>query len=223
MIRNLSAAKPFAARLFVVLGLLLVGVPAWAQMELSLYGALKSTASGPVSGDDPSGAGSFSLSPLWDEGGARANLGIRLTWWAESGLGLGLDFAQSGHEAAPASLGGSGISRLEFAGTSSVLTVNAYRRWQTGSGLSPYLGAGIGLSLPDVRYESASGAASGKGNPGPALQWVAGASYLLSERLSIFGEYKGRITGNEAHLDTGASLAGRLQDDSLNVGISLGF
>ncbi len=214
MIRNLSAA----------LAVLLACVfPAWAQMELSLYGAVSSAVSGSVGGEDPAGAGSFSLSPLWNDDGNGADLGIRLTWWAESGMGLGLDLAQSRSQAAPASLAPQGISQLDLADGSSVLTVNAYRRWQTGSSITPYVGAGIGLSLPELAYESGSGRATGRGNLGPALQWVAGASYLLSDRISIFGEYKGRITSNDTSLATGASLATQLQDDSLNIGISLGF
>ena len=52
---------------------------------------------------------------------------------------------------------------------------------------------------------------------------LAGVSYPISERVSIFGEYQFTYSSNEADLDGGGSLETDIKTNAINVGLSLNF
>ncbi|MEQ9812051.1 MAG: outer membrane beta-barrel protein [Azospirillaceae bacterium] len=69
------------------------------------------------------------------------------------------------------------------------LMVNALYDFDTGSPVTPYLGAGLGAG--NVDYQVAFGGASyGADSWGVALQVIAGLSYQLSPQLALFADYR---------------------------------
>lgn len=149
--------------------------------------------------------------------------GWRATYWASPEFGYGLDFAHNKvypkDDVLPA-----GYSKLEFTDGLNTLTVNAYRRWENAiAGLTPYVGGGVGLSIPHVEVVSGASETFGYQVTGPAATWIAGASYPISDQWSVFGEYKGNYTQNDADLDTGGSLSTDIITNAVNVGVSFRF
>jgi len=199
---------------------------AFAQAtELGFYGGVQATANSVVSGSDPGGAGSFSFPAGWRNQSLNppTQYGLRVTWWQNDRRGWGFDFNSSAVRADAGTLAENGLTELEFSNGVNLLTVNAYRRLNQLGDLRPYVGAGIGVSIPRVEFDSGAGRTSRFQLTGPAFQVVAGASYPLGSNLSVFGEYKGSYTVNNADLDSGGSLSTVTRNGGLNIGVSLGF
>ena len=198
---------------------------AFSQAELSFYGGAQATTGSNVSGNDPGGAGVFGFDAGWQDQdfGALSQYGMRITWWTNDSLGWGFDFDRSVIRADDATLTANGLNALSFAGGINQLSLNAYRRWQDFGALTPYVGAGFGVSIPRVVFDAGGVITSEVQLTGPMVQWVAGASYPLSDRWSIFGEYKGQYSSNNVDLASGGSLQTNTLSSALNVGVSLGF
>lgn len=196
-----------------------------AQAEISLYGGSLHSNDSKITGNDPGGAGAFDFVGGWIGApfGIPSQYGVRVTWWQSRTLGWGLDFNHTVIRADDLTLNTNGLSDLEFSGGVNFLTLNAYRRWQNAGVLTPYIGAGLGVNVPRVEYQSGAGRTSKVQLTGPAFQWVAGASYPLSDRMSVFGEYKGSYSVNSADLLGGGSLRTDILNSTVNVGVSLGF
>lgn len=204
--------------------LFLSPVSAFAEAQLSLYGGLHGAVESNVSGN---GAGTdFGFDAGW-QGPApldRTDYGVRLVWWRADNYGWGLDFNSADTEADTATLKANGLTRLGFSGGLDVLTVNAYRRWkQPERRVIPYIGVGVGLSLPHLDYSTAAGSYAENQAAGGAVQWVAGASYPLNDRLSLFGELQGSYSVNGADLAGGGTLEAGVLTGAINLGVSLGF
>lgn len=199
---------------------------AFAQSELSFYGGIQSAPHSTVSGNDPGGIGLFDFTAGWE--GRSLSLppyyGFRYTRWTSDTFGWGIDFNHAKVYADDATLAASGLTRLEFSDGINILTVNAYRRFpDTGWAVIPYVGAGVGVSIPHVEVDSAGGTTFEYQLTGPAVQVVAGASYPLNDRWSVFGEYKGTYSMNNADLTNGGTLDTNIVTNALNIGVSLGF
>ena len=197
-----------------------------AQAELSLYGGAHRVADSRVSGRDPTGTGGFGFTAGW--GGSSAlnqpDYGMRLTWWQNQSFGWGVELNHSEVAATSQDLANNNLNTLDFSGGLNLVTVNAYHRWRKPARrLTPYVGAGFGLAVPKVGFDSGGGKTSEYQMTGPAVQWVAGASYSINERLSLFGEYKGSYSMNSADLVSGGELNTNLLTSAVNIGVSLGF
>lgn len=205
--------------------LALPATASFSQAELSIYGSAQVVGNSVVSGSDPSGAGDFRFNSVWRARAADvpSHFGVRLTWWQRSGLGWGLDFENASIQATQDSLTGSGISNLGLSQGVNLFAVTAYRRWPETRRVHPYVGAGVGISMPQVEFDSAGGLTSSLQITGPAVQWLAGASLPLSDRWSVFGEYKGSYSVNTAELSNGGSFSTNLITNGVNVGLTLGF
>ena len=55
------------------------------------------------------------------------------------------------------------------------------------------------------------------------MRLLAGASYPINDRWSVYGEYQFTYSWNEADLDGGGSLNTDIKTNALNVGLSLKF
>ena len=145
--------------------------------------------------------------------------GARLTWWLDggqtrsaAGWGAALDFT---HAKATANLdqtvhvsgtrGGAAVnadeplgntfSTLAFSHGLNIFTVNALYRWPTWSTgelgeMRPYAGAGLGIVWPHVEVGTGGQTTSAYSVAGPAYQGLAGLDFKVSERWSVFIEYK---------------------------------
>ncbi len=195
------------------------------KAELSFYGGLRTTADSVVSGNDPGGAGDFEFLSSWRDqsSGSPMQYGVRITWWQNQTQGWGIDLNSSALLADDTTLGANGLAALEFSNGINLLTVNTYRKLKKIGDLRPYLGAGIGVSIPRVEFDSGAGRTSQFQLTGPAFQLIAGASYQLNNSVSVFGEYSGSYTLDSADLISGGTLNTVSRNSGLNVGVSLGF
>ena len=197
-----------------------------AQTELSFYGGVQTAPHSRVSGNDPGGIGAFDFVAAWEGRSFTLPLhyGVRLTWWQSATLGWGLDFSHDKIYASNVTLVDNGLSILEFTDGLNILTINAYRRWpDRGRVFTPYVGAGLGVSLPHVEFDSGAGTTFEYQLGGPAVSVVAGANYPLTSRWSVFGEYKGTYSINKLDLVSGGTLNTNIITNTFNLGATLGF
>jgi len=193
-----------------------------AQVELSFYAGAQSAQPSEVLIRDPL-SGSLDARLDWEGLSFDAPLyyGIRATRWRSSAFGVGLDFA---HNKVYAASLPEGYDVLEMTDGLNTLTVNAYRRWSDVMGaISPYVGGGVGISVPHVEVAGSTAQTSGYQLTGPAATWIAGASFPLTDQWSVFGEYKGTYSSNKADLDGGGTLETDIVTNALNVGVSFDF
>ncbi len=213
------------AQAILIIALFIPAV-ATAQAELSIYGGAQRIADSRVSGHDPGGIGRFRFGAGWDGSSAsnRPDYGLRLTWWQNQSFGWGVELNHSQVTATNQTLANNNLNTMDFSGGINLVTINAYHRWKKPTRrLSPYVGAGFGLAVPKVGFDSGGGRTSEYQMTGPAVQWVAGASYSINEGLSLFGEYKGSYSMNSADLISGGDLNTDILTSAVNIGVSLGF
>lgn len=207
------------------ISLALATTSAAAEIELSFYGGVQSANASDVSirGDGVILSDDFSIA--WEGRSFKAPpyYGIRATKWNEEGFGYGLDFAHNKIYPKDGELP-AGYTVLEMTDGLNTLTVNAYRRWDGALGdVSPYIGGGLGLSIPHVEVTYGGSETFGYQITGPAATVIAGASYPITEQWSVFGEYKGTYSSNKADLDTGGTLETDVVTNALNLGVSFNF
>lgn len=200
-------------------------VSALSEVELSFYGGVQEAnpstvtfAGDPVIADD-----SYELSWEGRSFEAPPYYGIRATIWQNQAFGYGLDFTHNKIYPTADSLP-AGFTRLEMTDGLNTLTFNAYRRWNGAFGeFSPYVGGGLGLSIPHVEVSSGGSDTAGYQLTGAAATWIAGASYPINDEWSVFGEYKGTYSQNVGDLDTGGTVETDVVTNALNVGVSFNF
>ena len=85
--------------------------------------------------------------------------GLRATWWMESDWGVGVDFNHLKVYADDETLAETGLDHFEFTDGLNIVTANVLRRFPDALGgrlgrVTPYLGGGLGVSVPHVEvYE----------------------------------------------------------------------
>lgn len=196
-----------------------------AQVELSFYGGAQSAPASDIVIRGDSSIPDSDFSQNWEGRSASAPIyyGIRATRWQSPTFGFGLDFAHNKvypkDDVLPAD-----FSVLEFTDGLNTLTVNAYRRWPNMLGdITPYVGGGLGISIPYVEVEYTNSETFGYQLTGPAATWIAGATYPISEQWSVFGEYKGTFSSNTGDLDTGGTIETDIFTNAVNIGVSFNF
>lgn len=198
-----------------------------AEVELSFYGGIQSAPASDIAirNDDVIANDSFRLG--WEGRSFDAPLyyGLRATSWRSPTFGIGIDFAHNKVYPTADTLPAE-YEVLEFTDGLNTLTVNAYRRWSQAFGeVTPYVGGGLGISMPHVEV-TATGVSPetfGYQLTGPAATWIAGASMPLTDTMSVFGEYKGTYSSNTADLATGGTLETDIITNALNLGVSFDF
>lgn len=209
------------------LAVLLTPSLATAQVELSFYGGIQDAPASDVTirGDGAIPDQSFEQDWEGRSFDAPVYYGLRATNWRSPTFGIGVDFTHNKIYPTDDDLP-AGFEVLEFTDGLNTLTVNAYRRWNGGfGGLSPYVGGGLGISMPHVEVTAVGVTPETYGYQltGPAATWIAGASMPISDRMSVFGEYKGTFTSNTADLDTGGTLETDVFTNAVNLGVSFNF
>ncbi|MEM1386499.1 MAG: outer membrane beta-barrel protein [Pseudomonadota bacterium] len=203
---------------------------ALAETELSFYIGIQDSPHSRVTGNDPGGVGAFSFLSDWEGRSFEAPpyYGFRATHWTgrNTRLGFGVDFSHNKVYADDATLANNGFSRLEFTDGINTLTANVWYRWpgQWADGaLTPYVGAGAGLSIPHVDVRTSGGSTFEYQITGPAVQVVAGVKYNINDNWALFGEYKGTYSENDADLDNGGTLSTNIVTNAINLGVSFSF
>lgn len=199
--------------------------PALAEVELSFYGGLQGALPSDVTIADDAAIADSSFEIDWEGRSFEAPpyYGIRVTRWQSPTFGYGVEFAHSKVYPKDGALP-EGISRLEFTDGLNTLTANAYYRWQNALGdITPYVGGGVGLSIPHVEVSAEDSRTFGYQVTGPAATVIAGARMPIAENWSVFGEYKGTYTANEGDLEAGGTVSSDIFTNALNVGVSFNF
>jgi len=150
-----------------------------------------------------------------------------ITYWRTPNFGYGLDWTHNKVEpkrgAEP-----EGFDNLEFTDGLNTWLLTGYYRWPDAvetplGGLTPYVGAGAGISLPGVEVRYAGSDTFEYQVTGLAASVLAGVSVPLTEEVSLFGEYKWTYTQNEVDLTGGGTLSSDITTDAINVGVSYRF
>ncbi|MFN3989920.1 MAG: P44/Msp2 family outer membrane protein [Erythrobacter sp.] len=106
------------------------------------------------------------------------------------------------------------------------LFANVFYDIETGTAFKPYVGAGAGVNWVDVNYRP-SGVQVGSGNKaGLAYQLMAGASFELSPRAELFGQYTYRANAERADIGLDllpATLGVQNHQSLLTAGVRVKF
>lgn len=204
---------------------LATAAPAMADVELSFYLGSQEAAHSRVRGSDPGGIGDFNLLVGWE--GKSFEMppyyGVRATWWRDDRLGFGIDFNHVKVYAPDGTKAANGFDTLEFTDGLNVLTANVMYRFPNKSKWTPYVGAGLGVSIPHVEVTTAGGKTFNYQYGGPAAALIAGVSYSFNDTWAVFGEYKGTYTRNNVDLDNGGYLKTNIVTNAVNIGVSYRF
>ncbi|MFD1341004.1 outer membrane protein [Litorisediminicola beolgyonensis] len=207
--------------------LLALSTPAAAEMELSLYSGVQTSPHSRISGDYPGTGAEIDALIGWEGRSTDAPpyYGVRGTWWRSERLGFGIEFTHTKVYAPDDEKEDAGFEDLEFTDGLNILTANAMYRWpdQWGS-VTPYVGGGLGISLPHVDVDTTTGFDTYELQVGgPAMRLTAGASYDLTERLAVFGEYQFTASDNEVELEGDGKIESTIITNAVNIGLSLKF
>lgn len=202
--------------------------PAAAQeLEFSLYSGWQTAPHSRLTGKYPGTGADIDELIGWD--GKSFELppyyGVRGTWWRSEQLGFGLEFTHAKVYAQDDERSDLGFNDLEFTNGLNILTANAMYRWPNRWGpVTPYVGGGVGVSLPHVDADTTTGIDTyGLQLAGPAARVTAGASYDLTERVAVFGEYQFTYSSNEVDLEGDGKLQTDVKTNAVNFGLSLKF
>lgn len=102
---------------------------------------------------------------------------------------------------------------------------NALYHFDTGTGLRPYLGAGLGLAQTMVDFRPSRTRVIDGDDPGFAWQVKAGLTFALTEQVDLFGEYR-YFRQNDAELRVGllpARIEVASEAQSLSAGVRYRF
>ena len=202
---------------------------ALAEYEVSLYygeqGAPPSDVS--IRGDDVIPDSDFEQDWVGNSSTWPIYAGVRVTYWRTENFGYGLDWTHNKVEPRRGSEP-AGFDNLEFTDGLNTWLITAYYRWPDVvetpvGGLTPYVGAGVGVSLPGVEIRFAGSDTFEYQITGPAAGVLAGVSVPIVDRWSIFTEYKWTYSQNDVDLVGGGTLSSDISTNAINVGVSYRF
>ena len=213
-------------RRFIALLALVVALPAQAETELSFYTGYQTAPHSRVEGSD--NTGSFNFLATWEGRPFEAPpyYGIRATFWRSERLGFGVEFNHAKVYLEDDQRVAEGFENFELTDGINILTANVFYRWPgqwANERLTPYVGGGLGLSIPHVDVERNGQETFEYQLTGPAAMWVAGVKYDINDTWAVFTEYKGTYTSNKADLTGGGSFETNIVTNALNVGVSYSF
>lgn len=224
----------------------LAGSPtARAEMQLGAYGGWNGSFDSDIHLVQPDGT-NITLSDVpWDGlsfdfSGGPPYYGFNAIYWLESrpNLGFGIDYTHAKVRAEEnatvavkgrrdgAAVGGrervgETFERMEFTDGLNLLIATVNYRWP-GDRLTPFVGAGVGLSIPNVEVR-------GVGETrrtfeyqvtGVAAQAMAGLEYRLTDRVGLFGQYKISYSETDADLIDGGTLKTDIWTNQIALGVT---
>ncbi len=198
---------------------------AFAEVELSFYLGAQEAAHSRVFVDDPViGEEDFLAAWLGRSFEMPPYYGLRGTYWRNDRFGYGIDFSHSKVYASDSTLTDNGYDTLEFTDGVNILTANAYRRWNDQWGqITPYVGAGVGISIPHVEVTKGGSDTFEFQIGGPAVALLGGVSYEINDSWAVFGEYKVSYSPLSVDLETDGTLETDLVINAVNFGVSFSY
>lgn len=204
---------------------------AHAQSKVSIYGGMQEDFSSTANVNDVDGS-KYDLDVDWD-GKSFAMppyYGIRYSQSINPEWSVGVDYSHTKAYATPDSLASSGFSVMEFTDGINILTANATRSFYNDTPYTPYLGAGLGITVPHVELQSPAMADKTFEYQlaGPAATAFAGVDYEINDSWSVFSEVKFDYHMINAEMvDPTNNASGTFETNILtyafNVGVSLSF
>ena len=209
----------------LTLGILAAPLAAHAESEVSAYIGFQEASHSRVRGDD--GAGNdFNFLAAWEGRSFQAPpyWGLRGTYWVDDAWGIALEFTHSKIYADDETLDDNGFDTLEFTDGVNVLTLNAMRRFDLDSRWTPYLGLGLGVTIPHVEVTPTGGEETFEYQiTGFGARALGGVGYAVTDNWSVFGEYNGTYTMHDAELEGGGELKTNIVTHAINLGASFSF
>ena len=208
--------------------IIVIATPAAAEFELDVYTGWQTSPHSVVSGNDPTGVGSFSFNAGWEGNSFEMppHYGLRAIYWQNERLGWFADFNHTKIYADSATLGPVGTSGgfevLEFTDGLNNWTFGPMIKSSNSFGaFTPHVAFGIGIIVPHVEVRSAPGGATTYGYQfgGPSVSLSLGGTMPLNDHASLLVEYKGTYSQMDVDLSGGGRLETNVITNSLNVGV----
>lgn len=224
-------SRSLRAVAFAIAGVCLCSLPASAETQISVYGGANwnfksdvTLSNSAIGNDDRSigwDGGSFGMPPYW---------GVRGTYWLSknSPWGFAIEYT---HQKAVADLDFATdpkYSHLEFTDGNNLVMLEALYRFSPmmNGTLVPYVGAGVGVTVPHVEVTLRTVPADRTFEYqccGFAAQIMAGLEYKLNNMWSLFTEAKLSYAHIDADLSGGGSLETDLWSPAVAVGLTYRF
>jgi lipid A oxidase len=221
--------------------------PAVAESQIGVYGGWNGSFDSDIHLSQPNGTNmtlndvpwdgdSFDEPPYW---------GLRGTYWFynnDSGWGVMFDYNHAkviadqgkvvgvsgtcdGFDIGPTDRVGNTFKVMEFTDGLNQFYLGGEYRWMHER-WTPYVGFGVGASVPHVEVRRA-----GAGQPntfeyqlaGVAVEGLVGLEYHLTQRISLFGDYKLSFCTNDTDLVGGGSLDTDIWTNHVTFGASYRF
>ncbi len=194
-----------------------------AEQSFSVYGGIQEVDDSTADFVDIDGS-SYEFPVSWDGNSFEMPpyYGFRYTRWQSERFGVAVDFTHSKAYATDSSLEDSGFGVLEFTDGINVLTLNGIYRVTNASQITPYFGAGLGISIPHVEIKSPlmSEKAFEYQWGGLAVTTFVGLDYKLNENWSLFGELKFDYTKIDVDVSDNGNFQTELLTQALNFGVT---
>jgi lipid A oxidase len=224
-------SRSLRAVALAVAGVCFCSMPAAAETQISVYGGANWNFKSDVSLSN-SAIGNDERSISWDGGGFEAPpyWGVRGTYWLSksSPWGFAVEYT---HQKASADIDFATdptFSRLEFTDGNNLVLLEALYRFSPmmNGTLVPYVGAGVGVTVPHVEVTLKSPPPDSTFEYqccGAAAQIMAGLEYKLTDTWSLFTEAKLSYTHISADLNGGGTLETDLWSPAIALGVTYRF
>jgi lipid A oxidase len=215
-------------RLTLILSGLFCGAStlAFAESEFGVYGGSQSSPHSTVTNSSSTATtAQSSLYTGWqaDPFSFPIYLGLRYSRWVDADWGYALNYAHS--KAKSTDQASVNYNRLEFTDGVNPITAMVMRRFSYRA-VKPYVGAGLGISVPHVEVQWTNGTASKKTYEyqygGPVATVLAGFSYPYSDKWLLFTDFQMHYLWMDVAVD-GGRLKTNLITNAINVGVSYRF
>ena len=196
---------------------------ALAESEFALYGGEQSSPHSRVTPGD--GKASFLAGWEGDSLSFPLYLGMRYTEWMDDQWGWAVNYTHSKAKADAETLAATGYTRLELTDGINPITAIALRRFDPiNGGLKPYVGFGVGITVPHVEEQRSATAVKTFEYQygGLALTGLAGFKYPLNDRWDLLTEFQVHYMKIDVKVD-GGRMKTNLITNALNIGASYRF
>ncbi|MEM8787457.1 MAG: outer membrane beta-barrel protein [Pseudomonadota bacterium] len=202
-----------------------VGAASAQGFDIEIYGGVQGAPHSTVTGVTETGV-PFDFTSDWEGRSFDAPIyyGGRIMYDLDRPWSFGIEFTHAKVYASEDTLTDSGFTALEFTDGLNIITVNAERDVRFTDRWKAYGGLGLGIAVPHVDVETPTGGDTFEFQlTGPALRWYVGGNFALTRRWSLFAEYQGTFSSNDANLDGGGDLDTDIVTNAFNLGIGFSF
>ena len=200
---------------------------AFAESEFGIYGGSQSSPHSTVTNSSPTAStdqSSFFTGWKADPFSFPIYIGMRYTQWLDADWGYALNYAHT--KAISTEQASVNYNRLEFTDGANPITAMVMRRFSYRA-VKPYVGAGLGISVPHVEVQWTNNGTQSKNTfeyqyGGPVATVVAGFSYPYSDKWNLFTDFQMHYMWLDTAVD-GGRLKTNLITNAINFGVSYRF